>query len=370
MQVFNAMLDIKKITYLLLVLIAFTASTPYASNLKQHRSPDEENTIAVFQRAAPYVIYVHRINRFQTGFFEQVDVPSGAGSGIIWDNKGHIVTNYHVVKGADTILVSFKDKTLKATLIGAEPRKDLAVLRVDAPYELGLSKTFTPFETVKTQSLVVGQKTLAIGNPFGLDHSLTTGVISALGREIPSMEGVNIKNMIQTDASINPGNSGGPLLDSQGRLIGLNTLIYSKSGSSSGVGFAVPAETLSYLVPQLIQYGHIKLSGIGIIPLEGNISQYFSQESGLFIGKVLPNSPAEAAGLVGTQVDPYGRVILGDAILAINQHKISDYNDMYHTLSHIPIGETITVHISRHGKTHALKMKTMDISHAPSMNLS
>ncbi len=327
-----------------------------------HLSPDEKNTISVFQHASPNVVYVHKMNRFQTPYFEQFEVSSGTGSGIIWDKKGHIITNYHVVHGADHVMVSFGDKTVSAKLVGAEPRKDIAVLKVDSAADFPLLKQVTPFNICLTQSLVVGQKTIAIGNPFGLDHSLTTGVISALGREVPGAGGVNIRDMIQTDASINPGNSGGPLLNSQGCLIGLNTMIYSKTGAASGVGFAVPAETIERVVPQLIQYGRVKMSGIGIVPLERNIASHFADKQGVFISKVLKNTPANKAGLRGVRVDSLGRLMLGDAIVAINNKKIASYSDLYNFLSNIPIGEEIVLHINRFGKVRTVMLKTFDLS--------
>ena len=327
-------------------------------------SADEKKTVAIFKQASPKVVYVHRLNRFETPFSEQFEVASGTGSGIFWDKAGHIITNYHVVHGASHLMVSFGDKTVAARVIGAEPRKDIAVLQLDSVAHFPSLKHFTPFKLCATDTLVVGQKTIAIGNPFGLDHSLTTGVISALGREVPGAGGVNIKDMIQTDASINPGNSGGPLLDSHGCLIGLNTMIYSNTGGASGVGFAVPAETISRVVPQLIQHGRVKMSGIGIVPLDARIANHFVKREGVFISKVFRHTPADKAGLKGVQLDAMGRLILGDAILAINHKKIKNYNDLYNTLSDIPIGSTIQLRINRHGHIKTISMKTVDLSEA------
>ncbi|MDF1827657.1 MAG: trypsin-like peptidase domain-containing protein [Legionellaceae bacterium] len=349
----------KKNIFLLAVFFAFNAA---AGSTPTHLSKDEQDTVSVFKQASSKVVYVHRINRFQTPFAEQFEASSGAGSGVIWDKQGHVVTNYHVIHGADNLMVSFGNQTTPAKVIGVEPRKDLAVLALIKPKDFSAMQHITPFEIADTQSLVVGQKTIAIGNPFGLDHSLTTGVISALGREVPGVSGVNIRDMIQTDASINPGNSGGPLLDSQGRLIGLNTMIYSNSGASSGVGFAVPAEALARIVPQLIKYGRVKMAGIGIIPLQDRIANRFGDGQGVFISEVLPNTPAAELGLTGVRLDGFGRLILGDAIVAINHHPIKNYNDLYNTLSDIPIGEKITLKINRFGKTQDVSIKTMDIS--------
>ncbi|MDF1683058.1 MAG: trypsin-like peptidase domain-containing protein [Legionellaceae bacterium] len=348
-----------KNTFLFVIFFALKAT---AGSNASHLSKDEQDTVSVFKQASPNVVYVHRINRFQTPFSEQFEASSGAGSGVIWDKQGHVVTNYHVIHGADNLMVSFGNQTTPAKVIGVEPRKDIAVLELIKARDFSATKHITPFEIANTQSLVVGQKTIAIGNPFGLDHSLTTGVISALGREVPGVSGVNIRDMIQTDASINPGNSGGPLLDSQGRLIGLNTMIYSRSGASSGVGFAVPAEALARIVPQLIKYGRVKMAGIGIVPLQDRIAYQFGDRQGVFISEVLPNTPAYQLGLTGVQLDQFGRLTLGDAIIAINNKHIRNYNDLYNTLADIPIGEQIQLKLNRFGKTREVSIKTIDIS--------
>ena len=215
----------------LLILSAVVTVPVNASNLDQ-MLPGERNTIEIFQKISPKVVYVHRMNTVATHVHEPLQVvQSGSGSGIIWDNKGHVVTNFHVIKGADTLSVTIGKMTIPAKVIGADPRKDIAVLLLKSPIAINDLKSFKPIEIAHTHDLLVGQKAIAIGNPFGLDHSLTIGVISALGRQVPGVGGVTIRDMIQTDASINPGNSGGPLLDSAGRLIGLNTMIYSQSGT-------------------------------------------------------------------------------------------------------------------------------------------
>ena len=224
--------------------------------------------------------------------YERMQIPAGAGSGIIWDAEGHIVTNYHVINGADNLAISIGKLTVPAKVIGAEPRKDIAVLAIKSPKALELLKSYVSFELAHTNELMVGQKTIAIGNPFGLDHSLSVGVISALGRQVPGAGGVTIREMIQTDTSINPGNSGGPLLDSKGRLIGLNTAIYSNSGSSAGVGFAVPADDIARIVPQIIKNGRVVLSGIGIHWVGPNISKRLGIKKGILVGDVLPHTPA------------------------------------------------------------------------------
>ncbi len=324
--------------------------------------PNERNTIEIFQKFSPKVVYVHRLATVFNQSYERMQVPAGAGSGIIWDNYGHIVTNFHVINGADNLAVTIGKVTVPAKVIGAEPRKDLAVLAIKSPKALELLKSYTPFELVHINELIVGQKTIAIGNPFGLDHSLTVGVISALGRQVPGAGGVTIRDMIQTDASVNPGNSGGPLLDSKGRLIGLNTAIYSNSGSSAGVGFAVPADDIARIVPQIIKNGRVILSGIGIHSVESTISQRLGIKQGILIDEVLPHTPAASAGLRGTLRDSWGRMNLGDVIVALNGHPVSNYDALYNLLIDVKVGEQVTLTVLRHGKKLDYKMRTIDIA--------
>lgn len=323
--------------------------------------PGEKNSIEIFQTFSPKVVYVHRMKTVHRPFARS-HVPAGAGSGIIWDNKGHIVTNYHVVKGADELAISFGKLTVPARVIGVEPRKDIAVLAINNPKVLALLKNYTPFQIAHMRELMVGQKTLAIGNPFGLDHSLTTGVISALGRQVPGIGGVTIREMIQTDASINPGNSGGPLLDSKGRLIGMNTVIYSNSGSSAGIGFAVPAEDIQRIVPQLINKGRVVLAGIGIRRVEPRKASSLGVDKGILVADVLPHTPAANVGLRGTHRDHLGRIVRGDVIKQINGQPVDNYDILYNLLTKINIGEPITVSVEREGKVRQYKMKTIDIA--------
>lgn len=325
--------------------------------------PDEKNTVGIFQTFSPKVVYVHRIAKVPSMHpHEKMNVPAGAGSGIIWDDKGHIVTNFHVINGADELRISIGDLTVPVKVIGAEPRKDIAVLQITSSEALKKLKGFVPFEPAKTTELLVGQKVIAIGNPFGLDHSLTIGVISALGRHVPGAGGVTIRDMIQTDASINPGNSGGPLLDSKGRLIGLNTAIYSNSGSSAGVGFAVPADDIVRIVTQIVKNGRITLSGIGIQPVEPRIAAQFGIKKGILVADVLPRTPAAALGLRGTYRDNWGRMQLGDVIVALNGHPVKNYDTLYNLLIDVKVGEAITLAVNRTGKEITYKMKTIDIA--------
>jgi S1-C subfamily serine protease len=324
--------------------------------------PDERNTIDVFQKIAPKVVYVHRLATVLNGSYEKLQVPAGTGSGIIWDTKGHVVTNFHVVNGADHLAISIGNHTFPAKIVGVEPRKDLAVLLINSSKAREILKAIKPFEIAPTHELLVGQKALAIGNPFGLDHSLTVGVISALGRQVPGVGGVKIRDMIQTDASINPGNSGGPLLDSAGRLIGLNTVIFSRSGGSAGIGFAVPADDIERIVAQIIAHGRVVLAGIGITRVEPTIAQRLGVAKGILIGDILPNTPAEKADLQVTRRDAWGRVVLGDIIIALNGHPVENYGVLYNLLTELKVGEKITITLQRGDRRINKTMKTIDIA--------
>jgi S1-C subfamily serine protease len=276
------------------------------------------------------------------------DVPVGSGSGFLWDDAGHVVTNYHVVHGAQSLKVTLRDqKVFDAKIVGAEPRKDIAVLKIEAP-----KTSLVPIKLANPKDpLDVGQKTIAIGNPFGLDHTLTTGVISALGRQVQGAGGVTIKDMIQTDAAINPGNSGGPLLDSAGHLIGMNTMIFSKSGASAGIGFAVPVTTIARVVPQLIKHGRVEQVGFGV---SIDPSQRIERRLGLrgvLIIAVLKGGPAQKAGLRGIQRTPDGGLTLGDVIVAVNDKPVTDYDDLYQILDERKAGDKVTIKIRREAET-------------------
>jgi len=324
--------------------------------------PSERNTMEIFQQASPKVVYVHRLSTVMNQALERLEVPVGAGSGIIWDKAGHIVTNFHVVNGADHLAVTLGNMTVPAKVIGVDPRQDIAVLAINSTKVLQTLDQFTPFTMAPTSELSVGQKTIAIGNPFGFDHSLTTGVISALGRRVPGAGGVSIRDMIQTDASINPGNSGGPLLDSSGRLIGVNTAIYSQSGSSAGIGFAVPADEVVRVVSQLIKHGRVILAGIGIQRVEPALAKRLGVNEGILIADVIPNTPAARAGFRGTSRDSWGNIHLGDVIVALNGHAAPNYDALYNLLTEIKIGDAVNVTIQRDGKRLTSKMKTIDIA--------
>ena len=324
--------------------------------------PNERNTIEVFQKISPRVVYVHRMTTVVNRHAEIMDIPAGSGSGIIWDHLGHIVTNFHVVNGADKLSVTIGKLTVPVKVIGVEPRKDIAVLAIKSPVVLNDLKSYKSLDIAHNNELMVGQKAIAIGNPFGLDHTLTVGVISALGRQVPGIGGVKILNMIQTDASINPGNSGGPLLDSRGRLLGLNTVIFSQSGTSAGIGFAVPADDIELIVQQIIKNGRVVLAGIGILSMDPNIAAGLGVRKGVLISKVLPNTPAANAGLIGTKYSRWRKDIPGDIIVELNGIPVENYGALYNLISNIKIGDKISLTILRNGKKIYFKMKTIDIA--------
>lgn len=324
--------------------------------------PEEKNTISVFQKVSPRVAFIHRLTTVVDPFHQSFEVKeSGSGSGFLWDDKGHVITNFHVIRGADKFSVTINGQTSDATVIGYEPRKDIAVLAIQSKSLIAQLKNVPPLEVAPTTELQVGQKALAIGNPFGFDHSLTVGVISALGRQVPGVGGVKIHDMIQTDASINPGNSGGPLLDSHARLIGMNTAIFSESGNSAGVGFAVPASEIQHIANQIIQHGRVRLAGIGIQPVPATIAQHFGIQKGILVGDVMPGTPAQLAGMRPTHRDAIGRVVLGDIIMGLNGHPIKNYDELYHLLSQIEIGSQVKLTVQRAGELINLSIKTIDI---------
>ncbi len=325
--------------------------------------PDERNTVETFQKASPKVVYVHRLTAVLSHAHKPPQVvPSGAGSGIIWDNKGHIVTNFHVIQGADLFTVSIGKMTVPAKVVGFEPRKDIAVLQLKSTKAISALKSFKPFEVGHTRDLMVGQKAIAIGNPFGFDHSLTVGVVSALGRQVPGVGGVSIHDMIQTDASVNPGNSGGPLLDSAGRLIGMNTVIYSQSGNSAGVGFAVPADEIEHVVNQIIKQGRVSLAGIGIAPTDPLRAARLGVKQGILIEDILPKTPAVTAGLRKTHRSHFGQIVLGDVIIALNGHGVTDYDSFYNLLTNVKVGDDVTLTVLRDGQRIYHRIKTIDIA--------
>jgi S1-C subfamily serine protease len=303
---------------------------------------DERNTIEVFKAASPSVVYITSIAVQRSLFSLNIyEIPQGTGSGFIWDKQGRIVTNYHVISDANRIEVTLADHSnWKAALVGAAPDRDLAVLQITAPAD-----KLRPIMVGESEDLQVGQKVFAIGNPFGLDQTLTTGVVSALGREIKSVTNRTIRNVIQTDAAINPGNSGGPLLDSAGRLIGVNTAIYSPSGASSGVGFAVPVHEVNRVVPQIIKHGKLFRPGLGISIANQRLMQELNLD-GLLVLSVESGSSAEKEGIRGTQ-QVRGGLILGDIIVAVNGEPVKSWNQLRDEVEKHEAGESVTLTLQR-----------------------
>jgi S1-C subfamily serine protease len=307
---------------------------------------DETSNIELFQKAAPSVAYITSIS-VQRDFFtlNVFEIPQGAGSGFIWDTAGSIVTNFHVIKDAQAVKVTLSDRSSwDAKIVGVEVDKDLAVLKIDAPKE----KLF-PISVGTSENLLVGQKVLAIGNPFGFDHTLTTGVISGLGREISSLTGRSIRGVIQTDAAINPGNSGGPLLNSSGELIGMNTAIYSPSGAYAGIGFAVPVATISRLVPNLISGKKINKPTIGVKLVDDYIGERIGVK-GAIIAEVQPSSPAEQVGLKPLEIYSDDRISLGDIIIGVNGKLVESADDLLYEFETFKAGDAVTLSLLRRGR--------------------
>ncbi|WP_444907390.1 S1C family serine protease [Microbulbifer sp. SSSA008] len=328
------------------LISVFLLLTPAISaQAESFATDDERNTMQVFNFASPSVVYVTNETLVRDRRTLRLhSVPKGAGSGFIWDTQGHIVTNFHVIEGARQITITLQDRSeWPAELVGSAPEKDLAVLKINAPREL-----LKPLVVGTSSNLAVGRKVLAIGNPFGLDTTLTTGVVSALGREIEAANNRTIRNVIQTDAAINPGNSGGPLLDSQARLIGVNTAIYSPSGASVGIGFAIPVDTVKKIVPELINHGRLVRPIIGIESAPDQWSSRYGFE-GVAVLRTAPGLPAEKAGLRGIHRTRGGGWELGDVIVEIEQQPIRSYDDLLNALEKHSAGDEITIGILRDG---------------------
>lgn len=316
---------------------------------------DEQNNIEVYKTLSPGVAFITSTT-YRSDFWGGLQEGEGSGSGSVIDNQGHILTNYHVIEGAQKLSVSLGgDKVYPAKVIGGDPDTDLAVIKIEPP-----SEGLTVISLSDSDKLVIGQKVLAIGNPFGLDRTLTTGVISGLQRPIRARNGRPIEGAIQTDASINPGNSGGPLLDKYGKMIGINSQILSPAGGSVGVGFAIPVNIAKRVVPQLIQFGEVRRPKLGA-NLYG-VAQLREQgvrlpvESGLMIRNVMPGSSIAQAGLRGLSRDSEG-VILGDIITSIDGEKLADLDALYRFLDKKQINDTVQVEIFRNGKTLTVPVK-------------
>jgi protease Do-like 1, chloroplastic len=304
---------------------------------------DERATMAVFDKVSRSVVFISN-TAIQRDFWslDTMEVPQGSGSGFVWNKQGHIVTNFHVIYGANSIKATLGDGAeYKAAVIGVDPDHDLAVLQIQAPADV-----LWPVTVGTSRDLRVGQKVLAIGNPFGLDHTLTTGVVSALGRTIKSLSNRTIEAVIQTDAAINPGNSGGPLLDGSGRVVGVNTQIVSPSGAFAGIGFAVPMDTVNRIVPELIKHGKLIRPGLGVSLVPDAMVRRWGIK-GLVIGKVWGAGAADRAGLRGARETVNGRVELGDVIVAVGGKPVATVDDLLDVMEDHRVGDQVTVEILR-----------------------
>jgi len=313
----------------------------------------ELSTIQLFEKAAPGVCFITTSNLRENFWTRDIsEIKSGTGSGFVWNRMGHIVTNYHVIEGADKATVTLADQSnWPAELVGSAPEKDLAVLKIKAPAE-----KLNPIPVGVSENLRVGQSVFAIGNPFGLDQTLTTGVVSALGREIQSRAGVPIRDAIQTDAAINPGNSGGPLLDSGGKLIGVNTAIFSPSGASAGIGFSIPVDAVRWVVPELIRYGKIQRPSLGVELASNDIVSRYGLQGPLVLN-VPSGSEAERSGIQPTRRNRYGEIVLGDIVVGIDGEPVRNNGDLYLLLEKRQAGDAVEVELLRNQRK--LKVRLM-----------
>lgn len=310
---------------------------------------EEKATIDLFERSRDSVVFITTRAQVQDFWSRNIfSVPRGTGSGFIWDESGHIVTNYHVVENASEAIVRLSNgKDYSATLVGTSPTHDIAVLKINISH-----KTSAPLPIGTSHDLKVGQKVYAIGNPFGLDWTLTNGIVSALDRSLTEENGVTVEHLIQTNAAINPGNSGGPLLDSAGRLIGINTAIYSPSGASAGIGFAVPVDTVNRVVPQLIRNGRYKRAALGV-EMDENINQRLTvmlNVQGVVILRVPEGSAAAKAGLRGVKITRDGGIVPGDIVIAVEGKPIESVSKLVARLDDFKVGEKIRLTVLRQGK--------------------
>ena len=331
---------------LLLIILAIMPSSLWAQDQERFLDREEQANVNVFRQSSPSVVNIstQRAVRSQVGdvTLNVGRIPKGTGSGFLWDDEGHVVTNYHVVKGSDFVQVKLADGTeWEAEVLGTAPEFDIAVLKIEASADL-----LRPLATGRSDNLEVGQKVYAIGNPFGLDQTLTTGIVSGLGREIDSQSGDSIRGVIQTDAAINPGNSGGPLLDSRGRLIGVNTAILSRSGTSAGVGFAVPVNTVRATVPLLISGKMVDRGFLGLSLAPMQISRQATDEGVLILG-VAEGSPAAGVNIRSTKSAEEGQTMWGDILISLNGNRITDSESLLVRLQELHAGDEVVLGIKR-----------------------
>jgi S1-C subfamily serine protease len=325
-------------------------ATPRVVVARGDLAADEKSTIELFERSRASVVFITTRQQVQDFWTRNVfSVPRGTGSGFIWDDAGHVVTNYHVIQGASEATVRLADgRDYKAGLVGVSPSHDIAVLRIGVGFQRP-----PPVPLGTSADLKVGQKVFSIGNPFGLDWTLTTGIISALDRSLDSGAGTTIEHLIQPDAAINPGNSGGPLLDSAGRLIGITTAIFSPSGASAGIGFAVPVDTVNRVVPQLISNGRYIRPALGVEMDEGINRRLVDvlQVEGVFVLRVEPGSAAEQSGLRAARIAPDGTFVAGDIIVGLDGRSVAGVGELLGRLDDYKVGDTVKLQVRRNGGT-------------------
>ena len=320
----------------------FSSAAPRPIDPRGDLMEIEKTTTQLFKHVAPSVVFVTNAAYQRNWYTSEVKaVPRGTGSGFVWDDKGHIVTNYHVVQGADQLIVTFANNdSFTGVVVGASPQNDLAVIRVGAP-----PADLAPIPIGTSDDLLVGQEVFAIGNPFGFDQTLTRGIVSALNRDLAEQNGVVLHGLIQSDAAINPGNSGGPLLDSAGRLIGVNTAIYSPSRSNAGIGFSIPVDEVNRIIPQLINSGHPVKPVLGVRLQMSKFRFQGKNWTGLRLARVYPDSPADKAGLLGDRYES-GYAIPGDILISINDNPITTIDDFNTIMQKYKVGDTITVKVN------------------------
>lgn len=314
----------------------------------------ERSNIEVFRAVSPSVVNITTVEHMGSLFSRRItEVPRGTGSGFIWDSEGHVVTNFHVIQNSDGARVTLADQSsYEAKLVGAFPDRDLAVLRIEAPRD-----RLPPIVVGTSTDLIVGQAVYAIGNPFGLDQTLTTGIVSALDREIESVTRRAIRGVIQTDAAINPGNSGGPLLDSAGRLIGVNTAIYSPSGGSAGIGFAIPVDEVNRVVPKLIRDGRVVRPTLGISAAPPDFNEALGLGEGIAVVGLEPRGPADSAGLEPFRRERTGSIVVGDMIVGVGGESVKNFDDLLEQLERYQPGDRVTLAVLRGDKAREVEVE-------------
>ena len=334
----------------------FSVSEPRTVTARGELAPAETSTIELFKRVSPSVVHVYAQSRRRPSpSFEQQDPQGGvqSGSGVIWDAAGHVITNNHVIQGASALGARLSSgEFVTARVVGTAPNYDLAVLQLERP-----RPALRPIAIGSSSDLQVGQAAFAIGNPYGLEQTLTTGIVSALQRRLPTAAAHEVSGVIQTDAAINPGNSGGPLLDSAGRLIGLNTAIISGSGASAGIGFAIPVDSVNRVVTALIRTGTVPVPGIGVIAADETEAARLGID-GVVVVRTLPDSPAARAGLVGASET--GAV--EDVIIGANGQEVHSMSDLAATLENVGIGNEVKLQVMRDGRARTVTVQVTDIS--------